>query len=291
VITEEPVGRAPDRRTLEEEVQALRETVEQQQEAIDRLEERLAERERALENAHARIDKLLDEHDDLALRTDGLAKQLSTTREYLFGRGGIPITGEEHTLPRSHEDLRRRFGSVLDQLAETPPEELQATIEDEQKERSQQLAQLRADIRTLADETDTNLAQATDDDQDNIARLWREGPAAVTDDINITHRRGHALLNHLYVDGKLLSDGAGTRWAGKVSAVRTILSVARDEKLAYRQIERVAEKLEELARPSDRTVTFSDGPKPRPDDRGDNQTTHLVIQLRPDEYQRLTEVE
>jgi len=180
---------------------------------------------------------------------------------------------ERHTRKEAEEDLKKeRTQQIARAKADVREDvhDLHDTIRTEQQTRSQADARLKHRLSDIADEADIDVTDADLIAKDKLVRLVQQDPSAVTDRVYPVHHRAKALLEHPEEWGRVVSDANGQRAVYTAPKVRPFLNAYFDRSFASSELKRIFEKVEDLAAISPRTVRV---------DKNQAGEHRLVVQL------------
>jgi len=120
---------------------------------------------------------------------------------------------ERHARKQAEEDLKKQRTQQIARAKADVREDVQDlrdTIRTEQQTRNQADARLKQQLSDFADEADIEVTDADLIAKDKLVRLVQQGPDAVTDRIYPVHERAQALLEHPKEWGTVVSDANGS---------------------------------------------------------------------------------
>lgn len=131
--------------------------------------------------------------------------------------------------------------------------ECRAELLEEQKTRTRANSKLAKRVTALENESGIDTA-AADGVGEKLERLVRNGPSDVTDRVYPVHERAQTLLEHAAEWGDLVHDKNGRRVIFIAPGVKPYLNAQFERKFSTSEIERIFDKVVDIARDSDRRV-------------------------------------
>lgn len=183
------------------------------------------------------------------------------------------LQAERKARKQAEEDLKKERTQQIARAKADVREDVQElydTVQTEQQTRSQADARLKQRLNDFADEADIEITDADLIAKDKLVRLVQQGPDAITDRVYPVHERAKVLLEHADDWGTVVSDANGQRVVYTAPEVRPFLNAYFNRSFASSELKRVFEKIEDLAAISPRTVRV---------DKNQAGEHRLVVQL------------
>ncbi|MFC7079207.1 hypothetical protein [Halorussus caseinilyticus] len=195
------------------------------------------------------VRKLREEVEALSAEYESQQVELEQLRGDLQRERREREDAEEELKKERTQQIARAKADVRDDVAE-----LHDTVVSEQQTRSRADARLKHRVNEVADTAGVEISDEDLIGKDKLVRLVRNGPEDVTDRIYPVHERARALLEHADDWGRVVSDANGYRVVYTAPDARPFLNAYFGRTFKSSEIKRVFEKIRGLAETSPRTV-------------------------------------
>lgn len=219
-----------------------------------------------VENLEAENQRLREENEQLEQRLDDVEDDAQWLQEQFFDLEDVVIGEGRYLSVVVDEDASvfDRLDALADDLESPAMEQLESVREKHQSARQntkRELALIRREVNTLAEETDVDLDKALGDHDDKITQVRKNGVASVQSPVYAKHERAETLLQNLEDWAQTRKDQNGTFAHITAPELKTRLKDTRGERLQSKQLKDVMNAVVDLAADSPRLVkvTKTDG--------------------------------